>query len=297
MNKKQTLVVTGASGNLGRLVLDSLLQMNLENKIIATTRTPKKLAAYAQKGVEVRKADFNDIDSLMLAFKEADRLLLISTDAVGSRLEQHKNAIEVAKEVDLKHIIYTSWPNPKDSLALVSPEHIETENIIKKSNLPYTILRNYPYAENLIGSLSAALQMGSLYGAAGDGRVAYVTRTDCAKAAAGALTSSVEESKIYDITGPQAFSYRDVVEVLSEVTSRELPYVDLSLKDYEEALVQSGLPQNVAKLYASFDEAFKNGEVDKTSNAVNTLTGDDPEGLKSFLIKNKAKLTGATHGK
>jgi NAD(P)H dehydrogenase (quinone) len=221
------------------------------------------------------------------AFKGAHRLLLISTDTIGSRGEQHKNAIDAAKKSGIQHIVYTSWPNPEQSPAFVSPEHAATEKLIRESGLSYTILRNYPYAENLFMSLPSALQMGTYYGAAGQGRVAYVTRQDCAEAGAGALISAdTYKNAVLDVTGPHAYSYEDVVKIVGEIKGIKLPYVDLAPGAFKEALLKSGLPEMWADGFVSFDLAYKKGDLEKVSDTVLKLSGKQPQDLKEFLKQN-----------
>ena len=288
-NTTEKLLVTGASGHLGRLVLTALLREKAAN-IIATSRSVEKLNEFAKQGVEVRPADFEDYNSLVAAFRGADRLLLISTDAIGARIEQHKNAINAAKEAGVKHIIYTSWPKAETSKALVSEDHLQTEKMIKESGLTYTILRNFNYSENIFFSIPTAIQLGTLYGTAGIGKVAYVTREDCANAAAGALLSTKHQNKTLDITGPRAYDYNELVSIVSEVTGKKLNYVDLPEKEFKAALLKSGLPEIWADVFVTFDIAFRNGDTENTSNAVLELSGIAPKDFRQFIIENRDAL-------
>jgi NAD(P)H dehydrogenase (quinone) len=286
MANKGTLLVTGASGHLGQLVLESLLKKS-KNKIIATSRDAGKLKAFADRGVETRSADFNDPSSLVQAFTGAERLLIISTDAIGNRVEQHKNAIDAAVKAGVKHLVYTSWINPDRSPSLVAPDHVETEKLIEQSGLTYTILRNSLYTDNLLSALPHAIQSGTLAGAQGGGRQSYVTREDCAHAAAGALLSDEVINAIYDITGPRAVSYPELATILSEISGKEIKSVDLPASDYKGALVGSGLPEFVADLLLSFDLSVKQGSVAGVTTAVRDLSGQAPEDIKDFLIAHK----------
>lgn len=286
MSSQNKLLITGASGHLGQLVLKALIKKGNKD-LIATTRSKDKLQAFTSQGVDVREADFNNTENLTKAFAGADRLLLISTDAIGARVEQHKNAINAAQAAGVKHIIYTSWPKAESSVALVSADHIATENLIKQSGLSYTILRNSLYAENLLGSLSNAFQMGTFYGATGNTKAAYVSKQDCADAAAGALSAEDYSNKIVDITGPQAYSYEEIVKIASDITGKNIPYVDLSSEDLKQGLTKSGLPEQWADLFVSFDVSIKNGDVAKASDAVFNLSGHMPQNLKEFLKENK----------
>lgn len=291
MANKGTVLVTGASGHLGQQVLESLLKKS-KIKIIATSRDASKLKAFADRGVETRSADFADADSLVKAFAGADRLLIISTDAIGSRVAQHKNAIDAAVKAGVKHLVYTSWVNPDRSPALVAADHIETEKLIEKSGLTYTILRNSFYTDNLLGALPHAIQSGTLAGAQGGGRQAYVTREDCAHAAAGALLSDEYINAIYDITGPTAVSYPELAKILSEISGKEIKSLDLPASDYKGALVGSGLPEFVADLFLSFDLSVKQGSVAGVTTAVKDLSGQAPQDIRDFLVANKKSFLG-----
>ncbi|MEK2644498.1 SDR family oxidoreductase [Bdellovibrio sp. BCCA] len=285
----ETLLVTGASGHLGKLVLDTLLKGPKRN-IIATTRNPEKLNEYAKRGVTIRAADFNDASSLAEAFKGADRLLLISTDAIGSRIAQHKNAVEAAKKAGVKHIIYTSYPHPDKAPAAVAPEHFETEKMIQSSGLSYTFLRNNLYADNLLPALATALSMGAFAGTAGKGKTAYVTREDCANAAAGALSASYTQNTVTDVTGPRAVSYEDIAGIVSEIAGRSLPYIDMPESEFKQALMKSGLPETWADLFVSFDVTAKQGYANQVTSAVLELSGRAPKDIKDFLQENRQNI-------
>lgn len=285
MTTQDILLVTGASGQLGQLVLEQLAKIT-QSPVIATTRNPEKLSALAQGNVSVRAADFNDPDSLSSAFEGATRLLLISTDAIGSRIQQHQQAIDAAVKAGVKHIIYTSWPNAETSPAGVAPEHAATEAAILASGLSYTILRNYIYADSLFDKLKHAVASGTLIGAAGEAKTAYVTRLDCARAAAAALSSSSTENQILNISGPKAYSYADIAEVVSALTGKTVQYINVSDAELKAGLQSSGLPEIWADLITSFDTAFRNGDATPTSSAVEDLTGAAASDLADFLKAN-----------
>lgn len=286
----ETLLVTGASGQLGRLVLDELLTQTDAAQIIATTRKPESLADYAAKGVNVRAADFDQPDSLAATFAGATRLLLISTDAVGARVESHRRAVEAAAAAGVKHIIYTSWPQAEQSPALVAPDHAATEKMIHDSGLSYTILRNNLYTENLIGSLKGALASGVLANASGGGKAAYVTRLDCARAAAGALLSDSFENRTLDVSGPEAYSNADVARIASELLGQQIQSLDLDDAAYKQALTGAGLPEFVADLLLSFEQAIRQGDAANVSTAVQDLSGQAPIDLPDFLKAHLAEI-------
>ncbi len=283
MATNEKIVISGASGQLGKLVLRELLAKGNTN-LIAATRTPESLTEFAAQGVEVRKADFNAPETLREAFRGARRLLLISTTDVGQRAQQHGAAIEAAKAAGVEHIIYTSYPDPTHSVAAVSPDHAATEDLILKSGLKYTFLGNYLYSEVLMYSLPSATQSGTLYGSAGDGRAAYVTRQDCAYAAAGVLASAAEhEDKRYRISGPAAYTRAELTALVSEVTGKPVSYVDLPPDDFKQGLIQAGIPEAYTPMFVSFDLAIKAGELAKVTQDVKQLSGHEPQDLRSFL--------------
>jgi len=292
-NRKPTLLVTGASGHLGRQVLELLLG-NYEGKIIAATRTPEKLAEFKQRGVIVRHADFEDQDSLRLAFEGVDRLLLISTDAVdvpGRRLNQHRNAVKAAEQSRVKHVVYTSLMNPgPDSPASVAPDHRGTEEALAATRMGWTVLRENIYTDVLLFSFPQAVQQGKLFNAIGDGKAAYITREDCARAAAAALSSSFEGRQILDITGPHAVSQYELADILSQMTGQEVSYMPLALEAHIQNMVAAGLPRQVAADLASFDAAIAQGKFSAVSSTVKDLTGRDPVSLVDFLATHRDAL-------
>lgn len=290
-NGKPTLLVTGASGKLGQRVLELLLEADA-GTIIAATRSPEKLAAFAEKGVIVRQADFSDAASLSKAFAGVDRLLLISTDATGAvRLSQQIAAVKAAEEAGVKHVLYTSIANVQEnSTAQVSPDHYGTEQALINSKLGYTFLRNNIYTDMFLGTLGQAISTGTLYAASADGKVGYVTREDCARAAAAALTDGFEGRRIFEITGPEALSRYDIATIVSKISGKSVNYVPLTLEALVGGMVNAGLPQPVAELYASFDAAAAKGELDVVTNAVEELTGRKPTTVEDFLTANKEAL-------
>ena len=292
-NRKPTLLVTGASGHLGRRVVELLLE-NYEGKIVAATRTPEKLADFKQRGVIVRHADFEDQDSLELAFEGVDRLLLISTDALdmpGRRINQHRNAVKAAEKVGVRHVVYTSIVNPgPDSPAAVAPDHRGTEEALAATTMGWTVLRENIYTDILLMSLTPAIQMGKLLNAIGAGKAAYITREDCARAAAAALASSFDGRRVLDITGPDAVSQYEVATILSQITGQEISYIPLELETHIQSMVAAGLPRPVAQDLASFDTAVAQGKFSTVSSAVQELTGRKPISVADFLSTHRDVL-------
>lgn len=287
MKMTERILVTGASSHLGQLVVEELLNAG-QRDLIAMPRTWKNVDLFSARGVDVRSADFYDPVGLVEEFRGVSRLLLISTLNFGERLAQNRNAIEAAKRAGVRHIVYASYPNLENAPAASTAEHRETEKLIKASGLKYTFLRNHIFAEKLQFTLPRALETGTLYGCAGDGRVAYVTRRDCAAAAAGALLyAEGVENAIFDLTGPKAYSHRELAELASEMTGKSVSYVDLPAERFKASLVDSGIPELFVPIFVGFDLATERGNLGKVTGSVQKLTGkpaqDIGEVLKGFL--------------
>lgn len=291
MTTQPTLFVSGAAGKLGRLVVEQLLARGYPGKIIAGTRDPAKLAGLA--GVEVRKADFTDVAGLTAALAGVDRLLLISTDALGEpRRAQHFAAVAAAQAAGVKRIVYTSMPHPEPgSVIPMADDHYPTEQAIKASGLAYTILRASWYAENLLASLPQALKSGQWFSAAGEGRVSYLPRVDIARAAAGALISDEPGSRVLTVTGTEALTAREVAAIASELTGKPLDVVDVTDAQFTAGLVTAGVPQHLAEFLTTFEVGYRQGALSMVTNAVEHLWGEKPQGLRDFLAANRAALT------
>jgi NAD(P)H dehydrogenase (quinone) len=296
MEKNQTLLVTGASGHLGRRVVELLLEAKA-GTVIAATRDPAKLADLAARGAVVRKADFDDAGSLVEAFAGVDRLLLISTDALdrpGRRLAQHEAAVRAAVDAGVQHIVYTSLTNPgPESPILLAPDHFKTEAAIAATKLGFTLLRNNLYTDYLLQSLQRAVATGQLVSATGSGGVGFVTREDCARAAAAALASSESGRVTLDITGPAVVTYAEVAAIASELAGRAIVHVPVDAAALVGGMVASGLPQPLAEVFTSFDVAVDRGALAVASKAVLDLTGRAPTSVAEFLGANRGALLAA----
>lgn len=286
-----TLFVSGASGHLGGLVIEALKAKGYAGKIIAGTRDPAKLAHLT--GVEVRKADFSDKAALVASLAGVDRFLIVSTDQIGQRLAGHITAIEAAKEAGVKEIFYTSMPNPEaPSEITFAPEHLGTEEAILASGLPYTILRMNWYAENLLGSLPNNLKSGQWFTSAQGGKNNYVTRRDCAQAAAGALLKGAENT-IYTVTGPAALSNAEVAAIATELTGKPLAVIEITDEQLAGGAKAAGVPDFVIEHFILPFETFaRAGKAASVTDAVETLWGEKPQSLKEFLAAHKAALVG-----
>ena len=295
----ETLLVTGAAGQLGRGVIHHLLDTHKvpPATIIATTRNPESLADLAARGVVVRAADFNDAASLESAFKGADRVLIISTSDLdiksGRRLKQHEAAVAAAKQAGVSHLLYTSMPNPEPgSPVLFAGDHYGTEQAIKASGIAYTIFRNGWYQENLFMALPHAIASGQWYTSAGDGRIAHGARDDMAAAIAAGLASGSTDSKTYTLTGPQAYTTAEIAALVSEVTGKKLDVIQLPDEALTEGVKAAGVPEDFASVIVSFDANTRSGRIAMVTDAVETLSGRKPQTLKQFLEANKVALAG-----
>jgi NAD(P)H dehydrogenase (quinone) len=291
-----TLLVTGAAGQLGQSVIRHLIEtFNVSpGSIIAATRSPDKLSSLAAKGVVVRKADFDDPATLHTAFAGVDRLLIISTDSLdtpGKRLVQHKAAIEAAKKAGVKHILYTSMPSPDKSLVTFAPDHLGTEQAIKASGIGYTILRDAWYMDNYLMGLPHSLKDGKWYTAAGDGRIPNISREDCALAIAAALASGTTENAVYTLTGDQAMSINEIATLVTKVTGKPLDVVQVNGEQLAGGMTGAGLPKFVVDMLVSADANIRAGNFEAVSGDFKKLTGKDPQTLKNFLEAHKAALT------
>jgi NAD(P)H dehydrogenase (quinone) len=291
-----TLFVTGAAGHLGRRVVELLLEQGA-GKIVAGTRTPEKLADLAARGVVVRHADFEDPNGLEAALAGVDRVLIISTDAIdrpGRRLTQHRAAVNVAVNAGVKHALYTSMPNPETSPVVFAPDHLGTEQALKSSGLSYTILRNCWYTEFLVPGLAAAVASGKLISATGQGGAPYVTREDCAQAAAAALASPDSSNKTWNIAGPDLVTYADLARMAAEFTERPVEFVAVTPEERTAQLIAAGTPEFIAKLLVSSQTAIAQGKMGTPTTAVKELTGREPTSVRDFLSAHKAALLPAT---
>jgi NAD(P)H dehydrogenase (quinone) len=287
------LLVTGASGHLGRRVIELLLEQGA-GPIVATTRSPAKLDAFTARGVEVRGADFDDEAGLARAFRGVERALLISTDAIdrpGRRLTQHQRAVRALAAAGVKHVVYTSLPNPVGSLVKIAGDHAGTEAALAESGLDYTILRNNLYTDYLLAGLPDALASGQWVDARGNGATAYVTREDCARAAAAALIDrNTSGRRTVDVTGPEALTSGQIAAIISELAGRTMAHVSVAKDTLIGGMIEHGLPAPIAELYASFHASAARGELSAVTDTVTRLTGRPPQSVRDFLREHRAAL-------
>jgi NAD(P)H dehydrogenase (quinone) len=269
-----TFVITGATGSLGRLVVEALLDQNVPaGQIVAAGRDLAKLADLAERGVQVRPVDYNDSQSLRQAFKGAEKVLLISGSEVGQRIEQHRNAINAAREAGVALIAYTSVANADNTGMQLAAEHQATEEVLRASGVPFTLLRNSWYLENYTGQLAVHLQHGAVLGSAGEGKVSAATRADYAQAAAAVLLKDGQAGKVYELGGDQAFTLNDLAEEITAATGQPVKYQDLPAQQYAKALQDAGLPEAYAAILADSDLGIARGDLLVTGSDLSSLIG------------------------
>ena len=276
------IVVTGANGQLGQLVIQSLLRSVPASQIVAAVRQPAKAGALAALGVQVREADYNRPDTLDAAFAGADKVLLISSSEVGQRLPQHQNVIDAAVRAGVKLLAYTSLLKADTSPLGLAAEHLATERALKASGLPH-VLRNGWYTENYLASVPAALAHGALIGSAGEGRIASAARADYADAAAAVLTQADQAGKVYELAGDSAYTLAELAAELSQATGKTIPYVNLPEADFKGALLQAGLPAPIAELLANSDAGAAQGGLYDGSGQLGRLIGRPTAALATQL--------------
>jgi NAD(P)H dehydrogenase (quinone) len=284
-----SIVVTGATGHLGRLVVEALLHRGVPaGQIVATGRRTETLADLAERGVVVRRADFDDPASLREAFSGAEKLLLISGSEPGRRIEQHGNAIEAAKAAGVRHIAYTSIVRADTSSLLLAADHRGTEELLAASGVPHTLLRNAWYFENYTPQLPVYLERG-IVGSIGTARISAAARADYAEAAAAVLTGEGHEGAIYELGG-ESFTMAELAEVVSAAAGRTVTYTDLPVEQYAQVLVAAGLPEPVAVVFADGDRGAAAGELLVDGSDLGKLIERTPTSLADVVTAAAAQL-------
>ncbi len=275
--------VTGATGQLGRLVIEALLKTIPANRIVAAVRNPAKASDLAERGVIVREADYSRPDTLGPALAGVEKLLLISSTEVDGRLPRHRAVIEAAGRAGISLIAYTSMLHADTSPARLAIEHRQTEEVIAASGLPAVILRNGWYTENHLMALSAALEHGAFVGAANDGRFSSAARQDYAEAAAVVLATDGHVGKTYELAADQAFTLAELAAEVSRQSGKAVVYNDLSEIAYRDVLTGAGLPGDLAALLADADAAASRGALFDGGGALGRLIGRPTTSMQSLV--------------
>lgn len=276
------IVVTGATGKLGRLVVDALLERVSTSELAIAVRDPSRAADLVARGVEVRVADYDRPGTLFSAFKPGDRVLLISANEVGKRAPQHLRVVEAARAARVGLLVYTSVLHADRSTLGLAEEHRVTEEAIRASGLPFVLLRNGWYLENHTDQLANILQSGRILGAAGQAHFASAARKDYAAAAAAVLSSDGPVDVTYELAG-DSFTLDDVAAEVTRQSGTSVVYSNLAPEQYRDALVGAGVPVAVAEMLADFDRAAARGDLNHPSDELHRLIGRPPTSLRDAV--------------
>ncbi|MCV9386846.1 SDR family oxidoreductase [Reichenbachiella ulvae] len=260
--------ITGATGQLGSLVVEQLKTRTEAANLVALVRSPEKV-----EGIEARAFDYDQPETLAGALEGVDRLLLISGNEIGQRARQHENIINAAKEAGVKSIVYTSILRADSSTISLAGEHLITENLLKDSGIPFTLLRNGWYTENYTASVAGVVEAGALVGSSGEGKISSAARVDFAEAAAVVLTSDGQEGKVYELAGDEAYTKVELAAEISKQSGKDIPYQELAEADYASALAEMGLPEPIAAAIASWDVSASKGDLYDDSKTLSQLIG------------------------
>ncbi|ENR8891422.1 TPA: SDR family oxidoreductase [Citrobacter koseri] len=281
------IAITGATGQLGQHVIDTLLKTVPASQIVAIVRNPAKADALTRLGVTVRQADYSDEAAFTAALQGIDRLLLISSSEVGQRAAQHRNVINAAIAANVKFIAYTSLLHADRSPLGLHVEHVETEKMLADSGIPYALLRNGWYTENYLASAPAALEHGVFIGAAGEGKIASATRADYAAAAARVISEEGHAGKVYELAGDEGWTLSQLAAELAKQSGKKVVYQNLSEADFAAALKGVGLPAGLADMLADSDAGAAKGGLFDDSHTLSALIGRPTtslaESVKSIL--------------
>ncbi|MGP3986055.1 NAD(P)H-binding protein [Streptomyces sp. 3N207] len=278
------LVVTAASGQLGRLVIDALLDRDVPaGRIVAAVRTPDKAADLAARGVQIREADYDRPETLHNAFQGAEKVLLISGNEVGQRVAQHRAAIDAAKAAGAGLLAYTSVLHADTTTLSLAPEHKATEEYLRASGLPYSLLRNGWYIENYAQTVQQALATGEFVGAAGAGRVASATRADYAAAAAAVLAGDGHRKTVHELSGDTAWSRTEFAEALTDVSGSKVVYRDLPTEEFVRTLTDNGVPEDTAQFLGRLEADTAAGTLADTPGDLSQLIGRPTTPLRDAL--------------
>jgi len=267
------IAITGATGQLGHFVIESLLKTVPASQIAAIVRNPAKADALASLGVVVRQADYTDEATFTAALAGVEKLLLISSSEVGQRAAQHRNVINAARAAGVKFIAYTSLLHADTSPLGLHAEHVETEKMLADSGIPYALLRNGWYSENYLASAPAALAHGVFIGAAGEGKIASATRADYAAAAARVVSEEGHAGNVYELAGDSAYTLSELAAELAKQSGKNVVYQNLSEADFAAALKGFGLPDGLADMLADSDTGASKGGLFDDSRTLSTLIG------------------------
>jgi NAD(P)H dehydrogenase (quinone) len=277
------IVITGATGELGHQVVERLVFKVPPKDICLAVRSVHRAERLSGYGVRIAPADYDVPDSLSAVFSGAEQVLLISSSDIGRRVSQHKAVINAARSAGVKHLVYTSMLHADTSTLAIADEHRHTENAIRESGLPFTILRNGWYTENCRIKLRIAMHRGFLLGSAGNGAQSIATRGDYAESAVAALTGKTQPGRVYELAGDVAWSYADMASELSKLVERDIGYRNVSSGEHHKILREAGVPATFADFLVDVDRAMAGGELLDDSHDLQTLIGRQATPLPRYL--------------
>jgi NAD(P)H dehydrogenase (quinone) len=274
-----TYAVTGASGHLGRHAVQELLARGVSAAdVVAVVRTRGRAADLADRGVQVREADYSRPQTLGAALAGVERLLLVSSSDPGQRAAHHTNVIQAAKTAGTSRIVYTSMLNADDTTNPLAGEHQDSERALREAEVPFTLLRNGWYTENYTSQIGQYLEAGEILGAAGHGRISAASRQDYAAAAATALLDDEGGNRTYELGGP-AFDLPELARIITEVTGTKVTYRDLPAGEYASWLQRAGLDEATARFVTALDVSIARGDLETSSHDLEQLLGHPPRPL------------------
>jgi NAD(P)H dehydrogenase (quinone) len=283
------ILVTGATGHFGNAAINYLLEKGIEaNQIVALVRNKMSADDFKERGVKAVIGDYDNYTSLVSAFKGVKKLLFVSGSDILNRMPQHQNIVNAAKEVGIKHIVYTSYQSKNETesspLWMVAKSHLQTEKWLKESGIDYTILKNNLYMDFIPAFVGEkVVETGVIYLPAGSGKISAVLRSELAEASANILISSNHAGKIYNFTNTEAVAYQEVAQIISEITGKTIKYVSPTATEYAQTLSQNGVPNDIIGLFSSFAIAQAKGELDTASTELEQLLGRKPTSIREFL--------------
>ena len=277
------IAITGATGQLGNLVIEQLLQLTAAQNIVALVRNVDKAEHFKAQGIEPREFDYDHPETLVPALSGIDKLLLISANEIGRRTPQHQAVIDAAKVAGVPYLAYTSLLRADTSPLGLAQEHRETEKLIQDSGITYTFLRNNWYSENYLAGVAHTIEIGTLFGAAQDGRISSASRIDYAEAAAKVLTSTGHENKTYELAGSESFSLSDLATFIGQAVNKDIIYQNLSAEEYTQGLTQAGLPAGLVDVIVDADIQTIQGAMYSDSKDLEQLIGHKTTSIQDAI--------------
>ena len=277
------IAITGATGQLGNLVIEQLLQLTAAQNIVALVRKIDKAEHFKVHGIEPREFDYDRPETLVPALLGIDKLLLISANEIGRRTPQHQAVIDAAKVAGVPYLAYTSLLRADTSPLGLAQEHRETEKLIQDSGITYTFLRNNWYSENYLAGVAHTIEIGTLFGAAQDGRISSASRIDYAEAAAKVLTSTGHENKTYELAGSESFSLSDLATFIGQAVNKDIIYQNLSAEEYTQGLTQAGLPAGLVDVIVDADIQTIQGAMYSDSKDLEQLIGHKTTSIQDAI--------------